>query len=100
MRDFLSRGRWFPNGGCVKRLCAGIMISLLFSAVGALAGQRPYEVGTVYIFLPSTSNEQIIRDLETIAATGINTIEICPSFQLTFGNPKPDFSQTDLIMKP
>ena len=83
----------------MKRLFAGIMISLLFSAVGALAGQRPYEVGTEYIFLASTSNEQIIRDLETIAATGINTIEICPSFLLTPGNPQPDFSKTDLILK-
>ncbi|MGA3167421.1 MAG: beta-galactosidase trimerization domain-containing protein [Terriglobia bacterium] len=83
----------------MKRFLAGFMISLMISAAGALAGQRPYEVGTVYIFLPSTSNEQIVRDLETIAATGINTIEICPSFLLTPGNPQPDFSKTDLILK-
>jgi len=83
----------------MKRLIAGIMISLLISVVGAHAGKRMYEVGTVYIFLASTSSEQIVRDLETIAATGINTIEICPSFLLTPGNPKPDFSKTDLILK-
>jgi beta-galactosidase len=83
----------------MKRFFAAIIISLLVSATGARAAQRIFEVGTVYIFLPSTSNEQIVRDLETIAATGINSIEICPSFQLTYGNPKPDFSQTDLIMK-
>jgi beta-galactosidase len=83
----------------MKRFLAGIIILLLVSTTAARAAQRPFEVGTVYIFLPSTSNEQIVRDLETIAATGINAIEICPSFQLTFGNPKPDFSQTDLIMK-
>jgi hypothetical protein len=64
-----------------------------------VAGQRLFEVGTVYIVLPSTSDEQIVHDLETIAATGINAIELCPSFQLTFGNPQPDFSQTDLILK-
>jgi beta-galactosidase GanA len=56
-------------------------------------------VGTVYIFLPSTSDEQIVRDLETMAATGINTVEICPSFLLKYGNPEPDFSKTDLILK-
>src|ERR1039458_6690514 len=83
----------------MKRFFAAIIISLLVSATGARAAQRIFEVGTVYIFLPSTSNEPIVRDLETIAATGINSIEICPSFQLTYGNPKPDFSQTDLIMK-
>ena len=83
----------------MKRSLAGMVISLMISAAGALAGQRPYEVGTVYIFLPSTSDEQIVHDLETIAATGINTIEICPSFLLTPGNPKPDFSKTDLILK-
>jgi beta-galactosidase len=83
----------------MKRFLVGIMVSLSISAGGARAGQRPYEVGTVYIFLPSTSNEQIVRDLETIAATGINTIEICPSFLLKPGNPQPDFSKTDLILK-
>jgi beta-galactosidase GanA len=83
----------------MKRFLAGIVFLLLISATGVLAGQRLFEVGTVYIVLPSTSDEQIVHDLETIAATGINTIELCPSFQLTFGNPKPDFSQTDLILK-
>ena len=83
----------------MKRFLAGIVFSLLISAAGVRAGQRMYEVGTVYIFLPSTSNEQIVRDLETMAATGINTVEICPSFLLTPGNPEPDFSKTDLILK-
>src|ERR1017187_10244411 len=83
----------------MKRFLAGIIILLLVSTTADRAAQRPFEVGTVYIFLPSTSNEQIIRDLETIAATGINTIEICPSFLLTPGNPQPDFSKTDLILK-
>lgn len=82
----------------MKRFLAGMVISLI-SVAGAVAGQRPYEVGTVYIFLPSMSDEQIVHDLETISATGINTIEICPSFLLTPGNPKPDFSKTDLILK-
>jgi hypothetical protein len=83
----------------MKRFLTGIIISLLISAGCARAAQRLYEVGTFYIFLPSTSDEQIVRDLETIAATGINAIEICPSFLLTPGNPKPDFSKTDLILK-
>jgi beta-galactosidase len=83
----------------MKRYLIGLFISLLLFAAGALAGQRPYEVGTVYIFHASTSDEQIVRDLETIAATGINTIELYPSFLLTPGNPEPDFSKTDLILK-
>jgi len=83
----------------MKRYLAAIVVSLWLSAMGAVAGQRPYEVGTVYIFLPSTSHEQIVRDLENIAATGINSIEICPSFLLTPGNPTPDFTKTDLILK-
>jgi hypothetical protein len=83
----------------MKRHIVDLVVPLLLCAAGALASQRLYEVGTVYIFLPSTSNEQIVRDLETIAATGINTIEICPSFLLTPGNPQPDFSKTDLILK-
>ena len=83
----------------MKRFLAGIVFSLLISAAGVRAGQRMYEVGTVYIFLPSTSNEQIVRDLETMAATGINTVEICPSFLLTPGNPQPDFTKTDIILK-
>jgi len=84
----------------MKRLLAGIIFILLISPAGARAAQRLYEVGTVYIFLPSMSDEQIVRDLEAIAGTGINTIEICPSFLLKPGNPQPDFSKTDLILKP
>src|SRR5208283_2692333 len=83
----------------MKRLLAGIIFILLVAPAGARAAQRAYEVGTVYIFLPSTSDEQIVRDLETIAGTGINTIEICSSFLLKYGNPQPDFSKTDLILK-
>ncbi len=77
----------------MKRLLPGIVFLLLISAAAARAAHRPYEVGTVYIFLPSTSNEQIVRDLETIAATGINTIEICPSFLLTPGKPQAGLHQ-------
>ena len=83
----------------MTRLLARIIISLLIPAACVLASPRRYEVGTVYIFLPSTSSDQIVHDLETIASTGINTIEICPSFQLKMGNPQPDFSKTDLILK-
>ena len=83
----------------MKRYLVGLVVSLLLSAAGVMAGQRIYEVGTVYIFSSLTTNEQIVRDLETIAATGINTIEICPSFLLTPGNPRPDFTKTDLILK-
>jgi beta-galactosidase len=83
----------------MKRILAGIMVSLWISAAGAVASQRIYEVGTVYIFLPSSSNEQIVHDLETIAGTGINSVEICPSFLVTPGNPQPDFTKTDLILK-
>ena len=83
----------------MKQFLAALIVAILAAATCARAAQRPFEVGAVYIFLPSTSNEQIVRDLETIAASGINAIEICPSFQLTYGNTKPDFSQTNLIMK-
>jgi len=82
------------------RLCfANLVISLLLSAAGATAGQRMYEVGAVYIYFSWTTDTQIVHDLETIAATGINTINPYPSFLLTYGNPKPDFSKTDLILK-
>ena len=60
---------------------------------------RIFEVGTVYIFLPSTSNEQIVHDLETIASTGINAINPYPSFLLTYGKPRARLSKTDLILK-
>jgi hypothetical protein len=83
----------------MKQYFAGIMIALLLATAGATAGQRMYEVGTVYIFLSSTSDEQIVRDLETIAATGIDAIELYPSFLLTPGNPQPDFSKADLVLK-
>jgi len=83
----------------MTRLLARLIVTLLIPAAFAIASQRRYEVGTVYIFLPSTTNEQIVHDLETIASTGINAIEICPSFQLKMGNPHPDFSKTDLILK-
>jgi beta-galactosidase len=82
----------------MKRFLAGVMISFLIAAPGARASQRPYEVGTVYIYLASTSNQQIVHDLETIAATGINTVELYPSFLLKPGNPEPDFSKTDVVL--
>jgi beta-galactosidase GanA len=83
----------------MKRYLAGLIVSLLLSAAGTFAAQKSFEVGTEYIFLPSSSNEQIVQDLETMARAGINTIEICPSFLLKPGNPQPDFSKTDLILK-
>jgi len=82
------------------KLClASLIISLLLSVAGAMAGQRIYEVGAVYIYYSWTTDGQIVHDLETIAATGINTINPYPSFLLTLGNPEPDFSKTDLILK-
>jgi len=83
----------------MKRYFFGLLIFLLLFTAGAVAGERRYEVGTVYIFLPSTSDEQIVHDLETMAAIGINSVEICPSFLLSYGKPQPDFSKTDLILK-
>lgn len=83
----------------MKGFCAGITISLLIFAAGARAGQRPYEVGTVYIYFSGTSDEQIVRDLETIAATGISTVQLYPPFLLKPGNPQPDFSKTDVVLK-
>jgi beta-galactosidase len=83
----------------MKRYLIGLFILPFFVATAAMARPRAFEVGTVYIFLPSTSDEQIVRDLETIAGTGINAIEICPSFLLKYGSPEPDFSKTDLILK-
>ena len=83
----------------MKRYLIGLFILLFLVAVGAMARPRGFEVGTVYVFLPSTSDEQIVHDLETIAGTGINAIEICPSFLLKYGNPEPDFTKTDLILK-
>ena len=83
----------------MKRYLACMVISLLLSALGATASQRIYEVGTVYIYYSWTTDEQIVHDLETIAATGINTINPYPSFLLSYGNAEPDFSETDLILK-
>ncbi len=83
----------------MKRYLIGFLTSLLILAGGARAGQRIYEVGAVYIYFAWTPNDQIVHDLETIASTGINTINPYPSFLLTAGNPEPDFSKTDLILK-
>jgi len=83
----------------MRRDLAYITILLLVSTWGARAGQRVYEVGTVYIYYSWTTNEQIVHDLETIAATGINAINPYPSFLLTYGNPEPDFSKMDVILK-
>jgi beta-galactosidase GanA len=64
-----------------------------------MASPQIYEVGAVYIYLAWTPDQQIVHDLETMAATGINTIEPYPSFLLTLGKPEPDFSKMDLILK-
>jgi len=83
----------------MKRFLASLGILLAISAAGRAAGERIYEVGTVYIYYSGTPEQQIVRDLETIAATGINTINPYPSFLLSLGKPEPDFSKTDLILK-
>ena len=49
----------------MKRYLVGLMFSILLSAAGANAGQRFYEVGTAYMYYPWTSDEEIVRDLET-----------------------------------
>ncbi len=71
----------------------------MLSAAGASTGRRLYEVGAVYLYYSWTPDAQIVHDLETIAATGINTINPYPSFLLKHGNPEPDFSKTDLILE-
>jgi hypothetical protein len=40
----------------MKRFLAGIIILLAISAAGALAAQRLYEPGAIYIHLPSTNS--------------------------------------------
>jgi beta-galactosidase len=75
------------------------MMAIVFSAVGAWAGQRVYEVGTVYVYYSWTSDAQIVRDLETIAATGIKAINPYPPFLVTPGHPEPDFSKADLVQR-
>jgi beta-galactosidase GanA len=69
------------------------------SGAGNSDGKKIYEVGAVYHYFPWTPQEQLTQDLETIATTGINTINPIPSFELKFGNPEPDFSKMDLILK-
>lgn len=71
----------------------------LLSAAGAPAGQRMYEVGTVYLYYVWTPEAQIVHDLETMAATGINAINPYPSFLLSYGKAEPDFTKIDLILK-
>lgn len=83
----------------MKRYLASVMFSLLFVATSTMNGQRMYEVGTVYMYYAWTPDEQIVHDLETMAATGINTINPYPSFLLKPGSPEPDFSKMDLILK-
>jgi hypothetical protein len=83
----------------MKRTLIAFVLSVLLPATGSTAAQRIYEVGAVYIYYAWTPDDQIVHDLETIAATGINTINPYPSFLLTFGNTKPDFSKTDLLLK-
>jgi hypothetical protein len=83
----------------MKPRLAGLMIALLLSAAGVTAGQRIYEVGTAYLYYPWTPNEEIVRDLETMAATGINTVNPYPPFLVSVGNADPDFSKTDLPLK-
>ncbi len=83
----------------MRRSLAGMLIVLMLSTVGAWAGQRVYEVGTVYVYYAWTSDAQIVRDLETIAATGIKAINPYPPFLLTPGHAEPDFSKSDLVQK-
>ena len=83
----------------MKQHLAGIMIAFLLSTAGATAGQRIYEVGAAYMYYPWTSDEQIAHDLETMAATGINTVNPFPPFMVSVGNAEPDFSKTDLLLK-
>jgi beta-galactosidase GanA len=51
------------------------------------------------MYYPWTPDEEIVRDLETMAATGINTVNPFPPFQVSVGNPEPDFSKIDLLLK-
>ena len=83
----------------MQRYLAPILFTLFFIAPGVKAEQRIYEVGTVYIYYSSTTDAQIVHDLETIAAAGINAINPYPSFLVSLGHPEPDFSKTDLILK-
>lgn len=83
----------------MKRYLVGLMFLILLSAAGANAGQRIYEVGTAYMYYPWTSDEEIVRDLETMAATGINAVNPFPPFTVSVQNPEPDFSKTDLLLK-
>lgn len=83
----------------MKRHLAFITMALLVSGLGARADRRIYEVGTVYIYYSWTTEAQIVHDLETIAATGVNAINPHPSFLLAYGNPEPDFSKMDIILK-
>ena len=83
----------------MRQRCAGLLIALMLSTVGAWASQRVYEVGAVYVYYTWTSDAQIVRDLETIASTGIKAINPYPPFLLTHGHPEPDFSKADLVQK-
>src|ERR1039458_4700291 len=99
MCSFLLRDLQCRKGARMKPRLAGLMIALLLSAAGVTAGQRIYEVGTAYLYYPWTPNEEIVRDLETMAATGINTVNPYPPFLVSVGNADPDFSKTDLPLK-
>jgi hypothetical protein len=90
----------------VKRHFATALLLLLFCIASAMNGQcgatngkRMYEVGSVYLYYSWTTDEQIVHDLESVASTGINTINPYPSFLLKPGTPEPDFSKMDLILK-
>ncbi len=83
----------------MRQRFAGLLIALLLSTAGAWAGQRVYEVGAVYVYYAWTSDAQIVRDLETIASTGIKAINPYPPFLLTPGHPEPDFSKADVVQK-
>jgi beta-galactosidase GanA len=83
----------------MKRFLAGIIIALFCFAAAAAADQRIYEVGTAYVYYPWTPDEEIVHDIETMAAAGINSVNPFPPFQVSLGNPEPDFSKIDVLLK-
>jgi hypothetical protein len=81
----------------MKRIGIALIIATGLASIGE-AGQRKYELGTCYTYYSWTPRTQIVRDLETMAAAGINAVHLYPPFLLTPGDPRPDFSKADLAM--
>ena len=84
----------------MKQCLAGIMMALLLSVAGATAGQSMYEVGTAYVYYPWTSDEEIVRDLETMAATGINSVNPFPPFRFRWETPSLIFRRSTFSSRP